>query len=82
RADFAVFRDGTWYLQRSQAGFAALQFGQAGDVPAPADYDGDGKTDFAVFRGGTWYLQRSQNGFSAVQFGLAEDKPVAAAFVP
>ena len=33
--------------------FNAVQFGQAGDVPVAADYDGDGKADVAVFRSGT-----------------------------
>ena len=81
QTDVAVFRDGTWYLQQSQAGFAAAQFGASGDIPTPADYDGDGRADFAVFRGGTWYLQQSSRGFAASQFGLSTDRPVPAAFV-
>ncbi len=37
RADIAVFRpsSGIWYKWRSTSGFAAMQFGAAGDVPAP-----------------------------------------------
>ncbi|HLM03079.1 MAG TPA: FG-GAP-like repeat-containing protein [Pyrinomonadaceae bacterium] len=75
RADIGVFRQGNWYLQQSQAGFAAFQFGIASDKLVPADYDGDGKTDAAVYRDGTWYLLRSAQGFTAVQFGLASDVP-------
>ncbi len=35
KADIAVFRDGTWYLQRSQLGFTGVAFGAAGDKPVP-----------------------------------------------
>ncbi len=84
QADIAVFRpsNGTWYLQRSTAGFSAVQFGLETDIPAPADYDGDGQADVAVFRNGTWYLLRSEQGFGAVEFGTTNDRPIPAAFVP
>jgi len=35
KADIAVFRDGTWYLQRSQAGFTGVAFGATTDKPIP-----------------------------------------------
>jgi hypothetical protein len=80
QADFTVKR--TRYLLRSQTGFTAFQFGLASDIPAPADYDGDGKADIAVYRDGIWYLQRSTAGFTGVSFGNPTDKPVPNAFVP
>src|SRR5690606_23290606 len=49
--------------------------------PAPADFDGDGKTDMAVFRPstGVWYvLNSSDYSFYIAKFGLSEDKPVPA----
>ena len=50
-----------------------IAFGQSGDVPVPADFDGDGKSDIAVFRSGTWYIQRSSLGFIGLAFGLGTD---------
>ena len=83
-SDVAVFRpsNGVWYLLGSTTGFNAVQFGISSDVPAAADYDGDGKADIAVFRDGTWYLLQSTAGFTGIAFGLATDKPVPSAFVP
>jgi photosystem II stability/assembly factor-like uncharacterized protein len=81
KADVSVFRlsNGTWYLNRSQAGFAATQFGLSTDKITPADFDGDGRTDIAVFRDGAWYrLNSSNNQFVAVEFGQTGDVPVPA----
>ncbi len=83
KTDVSVFRpsNGTWYLNRSTAGFTASTFGQNGDKIVPADYDGDGKTDVAVYRDGNWYvLQSSNNAFRAIAFGSAGDIPQAADF--
>lgn len=64
--------------------YYAFPFGTTGDVAAPGDFDGDGKSDAAVFRpsNGVWYLMQSQAGFTAVQFGLNGDRPVENAYLP
>ena len=82
-SDIAVFRPqtGIWYrIDSSNNAFHATQFGIAGDVPVPADYDGDGFADIAVTRsvGGLkyWYLRSSYDEptTTIIQWGLADDK--------
>ncbi len=77
-SDVSTYRpsNGTWYLQRSQAGFTSVQFGLSTDRIAPADYDGDGRTDVAVFRpsNNTWYVLRSSDGATTTfQWGSSGD---------
>ncbi|MGI8811099.1 MAG: M36 family metallopeptidase [Pyrinomonadaceae bacterium] len=87
KTDQAVFRPstGTWYLNRSTAGFGAFNFGTNGDQLIPGDYDGDGKTDVAVFRpsnvdGVVDVHILNSNGFtySAYTWGNVGDIPVFA----
>lgn len=96
RTDVAVFRpsDGYWYYLRSGTitasgalgTFSAFKFGLAGDIPQPADFDGDGRTDFAVFRpsDGNWYISNSTNGtyasYTAYNWGTATDQPASAPY--
>ena len=80
KTDLSVFRptEGNWYLQRSTAGFTAINWGLENDKLVPGDYDGDGKTDLAVYRSDTWYVLNSSNGtFTGFNFGLNTDIPVA-----
>lgn len=83
RADISVFRpsDGTWYRLDSVNGtFKANQFGANGDIVAPGDFDGDGKTDLNVWRNGNFYtLRSSDNTFNGVAFGINTDDPRACA---
>jgi hypothetical protein len=69
-----------WWAGRDQS---VKQFnwglGSLGDIPAPGDYDGDGKSDYAVYRNGegNWYINQSSNGaWLTVRFGLPGDIPV------
>ncbi|MDQ3801512.1 MAG: FG-GAP-like repeat-containing protein [Acidobacteriota bacterium] len=86
--DLAVFRPATgeWITRKIYLNACApmdcvetVQFGANGDIPAPGDYDGDGKFDRAVFRpsGGDWYiLFSSTGGYTGFHFGRNGDKPV------
>jgi hypothetical protein len=83
RADISVFRpsNGVWYVNRSSSGVNVFQFGQNGDKPVSADYDGDGIADAAVYRSGAWYSLNSSDGtFRATSFGFATDIPVPGDF--
>ncbi len=65
--DFAVWRpgNGVWYVLNfvnGQQQAISYQFGSgATDIPAPGDFDGDGKADFCVFRpaDNTWFIVHS-----------------------
>lgn len=78
--DLAVWRpsSGTWYiLDNYGANPIYMPWGINTDVPAPGDYDGDGKTDFCIFRpaAGDWYIYKSSNNSILVyHFGLNGDK--------
>ena len=76
--DYAVYRNGVWYVNGSYAGVLSVGFGLATDKTVVADYDGDGSDDIAVYRDGVWYLRRSGEGIQIIQFGSANDIPVPA----
>jgi hypothetical protein len=79
-ADLAVWRpsNGTFYVLGgvgSQQTF--YNWGMQDDIPAPGDYDGDGKTDFSIARPGTsggsgvwWIMYSSTNTYTSIPFGL------------
>lgn len=81
KADIAIFRPSTglWAILPSlnQQGVVAnqqigVQWGSSGDIPQPADYDGDLKADQAVYRNflNIWYIRNSQtNTTTMVGFG-------------
>ncbi len=86
RTDIALYREGsrspdtapqpsTWYFLNTATGEVNIErWGRSLDVPAPADYDGDGKTDMGIYRwwdfesGDTneWWLQKSSGGHQVI----------------
>src|SRR5204863_6834483 len=85
RADFVVYRNGTWYrLVNGQSTQLNVAFGAAGDKPLLADFDGDGKADPTIFRPSTgtfWYAASSLGGaHRAAQWGISTDVPCPADF--
>lgn len=82
-SDLAIWRpsSGTWYILNSLGQWVTQGWGVGTDIPAPGDFDGDGKTDFCVYRpgDGVWYIINSSSGGSQyISFGTSEDKPAVA----
>jgi hypothetical protein len=64
---------------KHDATYTATVWGQSGDVPQVADFNGDGITDVTVYRPstGTWFVLPSDGGpYTATAWGISTDVPV------
>jgi len=71
-------------LRSEDFSFFSFPFGSFGDIPAPGDYDGDGKFDATVFRPSTatWFVNRTGGAGTLIAgFGIATDTPVPSVLV-
>jgi hypothetical protein len=82
KADEAVWRpkEGNWYIKRTSGGTVIVQWGLLGDVPIPADFDGDRVTDPAVWRNGVFLARLSTGGSKVVWIGTTGDIPLKGDF--
>ena len=83
--DVTIYRpsSGLWYVLQSKGGDATYAWGNATDIVAPGDYDGDGKTDVTVYRPstGTWFILLSTTNYvraSSTRWAPAPIRPVPA----
>lgn len=68
--------EGAWFIQSNPS--SVVNWGATGDIPVPADYDGDGKADMAVYRNGTWYVLAKGFTIFGTSWGQWGDIPVPA----
>lgn len=70
KTDVVSFDEGKWRINGKQA----LDLGSRDDVPAPADYNGDGKTEAAVFTPSKGIFTMEDG--STIPYGMLGDIPV------
>jgi hypothetical protein len=80
--DLAIYRSGSWFIHPASGPDFSTTYGVAGDVPVPADYDGDLRADIAIYRPslGYWSVHQSSNSadVASTYGGVSGDMPVSA----
>jgi aldose sugar dehydrogenase len=92
--DVVVFRGGAWlFFDFATGAFdgtkstwtgAPPHFTGGTSLPAPLDYDGDGKADFTVYSGGLWHFFNSNGTYNKGIWtgGVAGDQPISSRLLP
>ena len=92
QADLMIYRPSNGYWNGTSASSnygnaSSHQWGLAGDVPVPGDFDGDAKADLTVYRPttGEWFILYSAQGYNPAtygyyQWGLVGDVPMVTDF--
>ncbi|MFD0276351.1 right-handed parallel beta-helix repeat-containing protein [Kitasatospora sp. NPDC127111] len=79
-ASNGMFNSGSWVLrstvQGGPASLTKLSFGQAGDLPAAADWDGVGHDQLGIYRNGLFAVRHDDGSVTTAAFGAAGDLPV------
>jgi subtilisin-like proprotein convertase family protein len=95
KVDLGLYRpgDGTWLVKPMSIGSGGQPiptggsqtrpgFAAAGDIPAPLDYDGDGKADLTVFRPGTTQWLSTSSAVNGRSFGPPDTLPLGSPLYP
>lgn len=71
-----------WWNAKSSGGLELSHWGQRGDQPLTADFDGDGVSDKSIFRkaNGEWWTILSSGEIKTQSWGLPGDVPMPADF--
>ncbi|HXG35589.1 MAG TPA: hypothetical protein VNL15_01325, partial [Dehalococcoidia bacterium] len=70
-----------WAIRNADGSDSVFSFGTFGDIPVPADYDGNGIDQMSVWRPATfatWHIRNASGGADVFSFGTFGDKPVPA----
>jgi hypothetical protein len=77
-SDFATYSGGIWNIKH-RGGTLTVSHGTMWDVPAPADYDGDGKTEITILKpNGRWSTYPWRRFQIDPVWGIPGDIPVPA----
>lgn len=82
-SDVVNYRHGTWIAYNQNTGaqlWSVTTDNFADSIPAPMDYDGDGRTEFTIFRPGIGWYFYNDNGtlLKSIPITLAGAKPAPA----
>jgi hypothetical protein len=73
-AETMIYRPSTGEWFNHHTGVVTVWGGVAGDIPAPGDYLGTGRTQIAYYRGGVLYIYIDPTHSQTITLGSSGDK--------